>query len=100
MKTIHIWFNNNYPEETKHVYYDVAKAINNGKDEIHTTCCNFASFSYKDYMIIIHPYVGEEFEVNVGYNKQADRELRVCHNIFKMLLAGVFSNNGVNVTGE
>ena len=100
MKTIHIWFNSNYPKETKHIYYDVAKAIDSKEDVIHTTCVNFAMLNYQDYYLIIHPFVGEDFEIKVGSNKQTNREIKQGYNIAKMLISGEFDNNGVNVTGE
>ena len=48
------------------------------------------------YHIFIHPFRGEEFEITLGDCERTDREIRMGHNLYRMLINGVFGD----VTGE
>ena len=48
------------------------------------------------YRIFIHPFEGDEFEITLGYCKRTEREIRMGHNLFRMLINGAFGD----VTGE
>ena len=44
------------------------------------------------YHIFIHPFRGEEFEITLGDCERTDREIRMAHNLFRMLISGAFGD--------
>lgn len=100
-KQIHFYFDNQYPEdETLHTYKITKLLIEVESERIDTTqivLCTTDLFR-KGYRIFIHPTEGDMFEIKLGDNSPyTDREIRMSHNLYKMLIAGTFNIIGTTV---
>jgi len=99
-KEIHFWFNPIYPESILHSYFVTNDVINAGAEIIHTTqviCCTTELFR-KGYRVFIHPLSGNVFEVKLGDNTPyTSKEIRMGHNLYKLLIAGTFDTNDTHV---
>lgn len=92
-KEIHFWFNPFYPEGTTIVrYFPTEDAIRVGKSPIHTTqvCLCKGSLFDRGYRIFIHPSDGKTFEIVEGGTAPDGREIKRSHNLFNLLVCGVF----------
>lgn len=89
-KIIHIWFNDNYPRNCMHVYNDVVNSINNSIPVIHTTNTHFLRGRYMTlgYKIIIHPFIGKDFELNLGLRTETGKLLKYSSNLEYLILNG------------
>ncbi len=96
---IHFYFGN-YPDATANSYVLTKATIEAGVKNIFTTqivLCTTDLFR-KGYRIFIHPIIGNEFEIKLGDNSPyTDKEIRMGHNLYKMLIAGTFNNVGTTV---
>lgn len=93
-KQIHFYFDNQYPEdETLHTYRLTELLIKVESERIDTTqivLCTTDLFR-KGYRIFIHPTKGDMFEIKLGDNSPyTDKDIRMEHNLYKMLIAGTF----------
>ena len=104
IKWFHLWFRP-VDDCTKpnilNTVHEVEDALNKDIPYIHTyQVCTLKGYIFElGYHIMIHPYEGEDFELTLGECKNTDREIRITHNLAKMLLNKVFDTNDTNVTG-
>lgn len=99
-KEIHVWFNNDYPKDTVHTYYDSIEATNT-QDIINTTQPSMANTKYliQGYDIFIHPYIGKTFQLALDSNNNAGVKVQPFNDIEQMLLSHVFNHRDCSVTG-
>lgn len=95
-KELHIWLNNGFPEETLHDYESVYTALDVKYQKIvHTTNTHFCQTNYivGGYRLFVHLNNDEHecIEITFGTNnKYSNKDIRVAHNLEKLLLAGEF----------
>jgi len=98
-KQIHFYFGP-YLDGTVNSYVLTKDIINVGFKYIHTTqivLCTTDLFR-KGYRIFIHPVQGNVFEIKLGDNSPyTDKEIRMGHNLYKMLIAGTFDTTETSV---
>lgn len=98
-KQIHFYFGN-YIDAIAHSYVLTQHVIEAGVENIYTTqivLCTTDLFK-KGYRIFIHPTEGNMFEIKLGDNSPyTDKEIRMGHNLYKMLIAGTFNTVGTTV---
>ncbi len=96
MKEFHIHFRD-YPENTVHTIKEVEQLLVCKAEEIHTTqLCEVSTRLFEaGYKIIVHPYIGDVFEIKLGENTHTERLIKEGHNIAKLLYSGEFDSNGV-----
>lgn len=91
-KNLHIYMGDNYPKNQKLLITLQAteKALNSGESEVHTTQPHVCSTRWlvDGYRIFVHMLDEEIVEVKLG--NMNGREIRVSHNLEKMLLANSF----------
>lgn len=65
---------------------------NRNADIIHTTlpCTLSTDLFEKGYKIFIHDLQGDKIEIKLGKNECTTREIRLGHNLEKLLFAGEF----------
>lgn len=102
-KQIHFYFgghNNLYPGTTVNTYKLTKLLIEVEAEKIDTTqivLCTTDLFR-KGYRIFIHPVLGDIFEIKLGDNSPyTDKEIRMGHNLYKMLIAGTFNTTETSV---
>lgn len=97
---IHFYFDNQYPDGAVHTYKLTKLLIEVESERIDTTqilLCTTELFR-KGYRILIHPTEGNPFEIKLGNNSPyTDKEIRIGHNLYKMLIAGTFDTIGTTV---
>jgi hypothetical protein len=94
-KELHIWMGENYPNRNKlFITLDSTEAaLYNECDRVDTTQTHVCSTEWivKGYRIFVHMLDGEMVEITLGgNNKHTNREIRIAHNIEKLLLANCF----------
>ena len=98
-KQIHFYFGP-YPDGAVNSYFLTKDTIEAGIKNIHTTqivLCTTDLFR-KGYRIFIHPLQGNAFEIKLGDNSPyTDKEIRMGHNLYKMLIAGTFDTDETTV---
>lgn len=87
MNEIHIWLNNP-PKNCITTYCETRLAIQKNKAVINTTQTHFCSFD-AGRKIFVH-FNDKIHEIQIGNCEGTDKELRFCHNVEKLLLAGAF----------
>ena len=81
---------------------DIIHCLSKHEPIIHATVyhyCTTLLFEW-GYRIFIHPYKGETFELTLGACANTDREIRIGHNLEKMLFSGVFDTEDTDVIGD
>jgi hypothetical protein len=93
-KEIHIWMGENYPNRNDLfiTLESTELALNNNSDRIDTTQSHVCSTKWlvKGFRIFVHMIDGEVVELKLGYVDGCDREIRIAHNLEKMLLSNCF----------
>lgn len=77
-----------------HGYYETLQAIENNQQKIYTTQLSLlhANLFEKGYRIFVREKNDDMFEIKLGYeNDRTNREIKVFHNLEKMLIAGEFN---------
>ncbi len=102
-KQIHFYFggtDGRYSDGAVHTYKLTKLLIELESERIDTTqiiLCKTDLFR-KGYKIFIHPVEGNAFEIKLGDNSPyTDKEIRMGHNLYKMLIAGTFNTIGTTV---
>lgn len=104
-KEIHFYFTIPEPEifdETCIFPYDITYCLSKNEPIIHATVYRYCTTRLFElgYRIFIHPYKGETFELTLGACANTDREIRMGHNLEKMLFTGVFDTADTDVIGD
>jgi hypothetical protein len=83
----------------KHGYYETLKSIESEEPEIYTTQLSLlrTSLFTRGYRIFIRERNDDLFEITLGDCSRTNREIRLSHNLEKMLLTGVFSNGNTTI---
>ena len=92
-KEFHVYFTRTHDDNILYHYFEVATAIECNQVLINTTLTDFISTKLleKGYRIFIHTSKSEIIEIKLGCdNTYINKEIRMEHNIRKMLLAGSF----------
>lgn len=105
LKEIHLHLKITNKKQTNLLYYEdyigtkraIEKALESDKDEvIHTTQTHFLSFKYLPARLFVHCYNKsneddeEIHEITLEHCEGTEKELRLAHNLERMLLAGSF----------
>ena len=92
-KEFHLWFNIFYPKyKTDHIYQIVERRIKDNETTIHTTqiqCVSTRLFEL-GYRIFVHCQDESIFEITLGRCERTSREIRMEHNLAKLLISGEF----------
>lgn len=96
-KELHIWMGINYRKHIKLedmfiTLEETERALNENKECIHTTQPHVCSTRWivKGYRVFVHMLNNEVVEMKLGYINENMKEIRVAHNLEKMLLSGLF----------
>ena len=101
-KEFHIWFCTCRTGEINcNTLFDIEVSLNEGLTHIHTYQIPAVTTSLIDmgYKIFVHPHKGPIFEITLGACANTDREIRVSHCLYKMLMNGAFDTETTCVTG-
>ena len=95
MPELHIWFNDDYPEDTLHIYPDAARALIRGKAHVDTTqiCLCTAEWLCKGYMIVVHPSIGEEFNIMLDTETPKGSLIKPWSDLPELLIRGEFDSD-------
>ena len=88
MKELHVYLGPDYPDCTIVNYYDTLTALDSGIEQVHTTQPHFCSFDWvvKGYDLFLHFSSGKTINPKLGKNDFTPKDLRVAHNLERMLL--------------
>jgi hypothetical protein len=90
-KELHIWLGDDYPfNRISFTLESTMKALHTNHIRVNTTqphVCN-TTWLVKGYRIFVHMLDGEIVEIKLG--QCCDREIRITHNLEKLLLANCF----------
>ena len=97
----HLYFGKYPTDKCIHTVNEVEEAISEHKD-VHTTQVDCADMMLLDngYRIFIHPFEGDIFEITLGDCANTSRNIRLGHNLPRLLIAGEFDTDTTNVTGR
>lgn len=96
-KELHIWMGEDYLENVDFnnlclTFEGTELALNNMNDRVDTVQPHFCSTTYltKGYRIFVHMLDAEVVEMKLGYINNCSKEIRIAHNLEKMLLSNCF----------
>lgn len=95
MNELHIWFNDNYPDNTRHTYREAIRSLIRGEDRVDTTqiCLCTTEWLCKGYRILVHPYMGEQFEVRLEEETPKGTLINPWNDLTELLLNGEFDSD-------
>ncbi|MNL91038.1 hypothetical protein D3C81_07650 [compost metagenome] len=103
MKELHIWLGKNCDDSnTKETLCvtleDTENALKSNKSKINTTQTHVCSTLWltRGYRIFVHMLDDEVVEIKLGYIKGYSKEIRVEHNLEKLLLSGCFGKSTIS----
>lgn len=96
-KEFHLWCNHDSDVTQNcilHTVHEVEEAISLGICFINTTqVCTVSTILFdKGYRIFVHDRYGKSFEITLGGCERTDKEIRMAHNLSKMLENGAFGD--------
>lgn len=93
---VHLEYDNEYINletfgnvKIKTTFMETKRSIERAEEIIHTTQINFLNFNYAE-RLFIH-YNNTSYELTLGDCVGTDKDIRLAHNLEKMLIAGSFS---------
>lgn len=91
-KELHIWMGDNIPDNLCVTLHSTLFALNNNCKMINTTQSHVCSTTWltKGYRMFVHMIDDEEVEIKLGHINNCDREIRLSHNLERLLLANCF----------
>lgn len=101
-KQFHIWFSHCLTGEINcNTPFDIELALNEGLTQIHTYQVESVGTYLFDigYRIFVHPHKGSVFELTLGKCSNINTEIKVTHNLCKLLMNNAFDTEETKVTG-
>jgi len=97
-KELHIWMEQNNENNLLTNFQETQKALIDSVDLIHTTQPHFCNTKWiTKYKIFVHMLDNECVEILLGTkNKYTNRNIRLSHNLEKLLLANEFGYATIN----
>ena len=91
-KELHIWMGMSHPTGMAISLEETEYQLNNNEERVDTPQTHVCSTKWikAGYKIFVHMLDGKTVEMKLGYIEGYPKEIRVAHNLEKLLLANVF----------
>lgn len=91
-KELHIWMGMSHPTGMSISLEETEYQLNNNSQRVDTPQTHVCSTKWisAGYKIFVHMLDGKEVELKLGYIEGHPKEIRVSHNLEKLLLANSF----------